>query len=165
VLIKYIRVLIMSDYREEKARATRRCTKSLHALLQGYRALLEDALREEGLTLPQLRLLHAIDEQGNVSGAAIARICQITPQTLQAMLTRAVREKWIVREHPKTNQRIFTASLTHKGASLLARGTAMAAEIEARLFEGISLADIEQTNKLVDRGLANLAAELAHKSE
>ena len=59
----------MAPYRIEKAKLARQCTKSLRELLLGYRSLLEDALRGEGLTLPQLRLLHAIKEQEGVSGA------------------------------------------------------------------------------------------------
>ena len=55
---------ICSDYRMEKAKLARRCTQSLRELLMGYRSRLEDALRGEGLTLPQLRLLNAIREQG-----------------------------------------------------------------------------------------------------
>ena len=60
------------DHRAEKARLARQCSKSLREVLVGYRALLEDALREEGLTLPQLRLLSATGEQ-ELKGMAIAR--------------------------------------------------------------------------------------------
>ena len=50
-----------------------------------------------------------------MSGATIARTCQVTPQTLQAMLTRAEREGWITRDISEVNHRILTASLTRKG--------------------------------------------------
>lgn len=150
----------MSDYREEKARAARECTKNLRELMLGYKALLEDALREEGLTLPQLRLLNAVQEHGGVSGASIARNCQVTPQTLQAMLTRAVREKWVVRETSERNQRILTPSLTPKGQRLLERGLTTAASVEARIWAGVSIADIDSVNETFSRGLANLHDEL-----
>ena len=149
----------MSDYRSEKAKAARHCTQTLRELLLGYRALLEDALRGEGLTLAQLRLLKAVEEHGGVSGATIARTCQVTPQTLQAMLTRAVREGWIVRETSQRNQRILTASVTKQGRSLLDRGLLMAAEIEVTLWAGVSSEDLVRTNSILDRGAANLHAE------
>lgn len=149
----------MSDYRSDKAKAARLCTHSMREILLGYRALLEGALRAEGLTLPQLRLLKAIHEQHGVSGATIARTCQITPQTLQAMLTRAAREKWIVREISERNHRIVTASLTSKGQRLLDRGLDMATEIEATLWAGVSVDDLEETNALLARGVGNLRAE------
>jgi DNA-binding MarR family transcriptional regulator len=150
---------MMSGYRTEKAKAARQCTKSLRELLLGYRHLLAETLREEGLTLPQLRLLKAIEENSGVSGAAIARTCHVTPQTLQAMLARAARERWIVRRHSTLNQRILTASLTRKGAGVLARGLEMAAQIEAKIWEGVSVGTLDQVNMVLDRGVANLHAK------
>src|ERR1700749_1199599 len=128
----------MSEYRTEKAKLARQCSQSLRELVVGFRTLLEDALRDEGLTLPQLRLLNAIKEQGSVSGATIARTCQVTPQTLQAMLTRAEREHWITRGTSERNHRILTAALTSKGEAVLARGLAVAADIEDKIWTGVS---------------------------
>jgi DNA-binding MarR family transcriptional regulator len=154
----------MSEYRAEKAKLARRCTESLRGILAGYRALLEHALREEGLTLPQLRLLKAVKQHGGVSGASIARTCHVTPQTLQAMLTRAQRERWITRGMSESNHRILTASLTRKGEVALARGVAAAAEIEERIWAGVSAGTLQQLNATLEHGLANLhgAAELQH---
>jgi DNA-binding MarR family transcriptional regulator len=149
----------MAPYRTEKAKLARRCTQSLRELLLGYRALLEDALPGEGLTLPQLRLLNAIKEHGGVSGATIARTCQVTPQTLQAMLTRAEREGWITRDISEANHRIVTASLTRKGEMSLASGLAAAAEIEEKIWTGISAHTLDQLNLTLEHGIANLRGE------
>ncbi len=154
----------MAPYRMEKAKLARQCTKSLRELLLGYRSLLEDALRGEGLTLPQLRLLHAIDEQEGVSGATIARTCQVTPQTLQAMLTRAEREGWITRGISEVNHRILTTSLTRKGEMALASGMAAAAEIEERIWTGVSAHSLDQLNATLEHGIANLRGEdISHR--
>jgi DNA-binding MarR family transcriptional regulator len=150
----------MSEYRAEKAKFARQCTKSLRELLVGYRSLLEDALRGEGVSLAQLRLLSAIEEQGNVSGATIARTCQVTPQTLQAMLTRAEREGWIMRDTLESNHRIMTASLTKKGEAALARGLAAAAEIEEKIWQGVSANALERMFITLEHGIANLHAEI-----
>jgi DNA-binding MarR family transcriptional regulator len=150
----------MSEYRTEKAKLTRQCSKSLRELVVGYRSLLEDALRSEGLTLPQLRLLNAIKEQGSVSGASIARTCQVTPQTLQVMLTRAEREGWITRDISEMNHRILTASLTRKGEAALASGLAAAAEIEEKIWSGVSANALERLNITLEHGIANLHGEM-----
>lgn len=155
----------MSGGASAKAAAARRTTRALRELLLNFRSLMEDALREEGLTLAQLRLLHAVSEQTEGSAASIARLCQITPQTLQAMLERAVREGWIVRGTSERNHRIVTAALTSKGRELLARGEAMRMEIETKLWRGVSLQDLEQINDLLERGNANLRAELTRSEE
>lgn len=150
----------MAPYRMEKAKLARRCSQSLRELLMGYRSRLEDALRSEGLTLPQMRLLKAIKEQAGVSGASIARTCQVTPQTLQAMLTRAEREGWITRDISAINHRILTASLTRKGEMALASGLAAAAEIEEKIWSGVSAHTLDQLNLTLEHGLANLRGEI-----
>src|SRR5580658_1464591 len=150
----------MTEYRTEKAKLARRCTKNMRELLVGYRSLLEDALRGEGLTLPQLRLLNAIKEQGSVSGATIARTCQVTPQTLQAMLTRAEREGWITRDISEGNHRILTASLTRKGEMALASGLAAAIEIEEKIWTGVSATTLDKLNVTIEQGIANLRGEI-----
>ncbi|HEY4357143.1 MAG TPA: MarR family transcriptional regulator [Acidobacteriaceae bacterium] len=143
-----------------KAAAIRRTTLGVREYLNGYRALLEDVLRQEGLTLPQLRMLKAVaDQSTEVSSAAIARFCQITPQTLQTMLERAVREGWVVRGTSERNHRIITASLTPKGEALRERGLDVAAELEQMLWKGVSRKAIEGMNDVLDRSLANLHAE------
>jgi len=146
----------MAPYRTEKAKLARRCTQSLRELLLGYRSLLQEALRDEGLTLPQIRLLNAIKEHRGVSGATIARTCQVTPQTLQAMLTRAEREGWITRDFSEVNHRILTASLTRKGEAALERGLAAAAEIEEKIWAGVSADALERINTMLEHGIANL---------
>jgi len=151
----------MSEYRTEKARLARRCSQSLRELMLGYRALLEDALRGEGLTLPQVRLLKAIQERAGVSGATIARTCQVTPQTLQAMLTRAEREGWITRDVSAANHRVLTASLTRKGEAALGRGLAAAAEIEEKIWNGVSVNALDRLNITLEHGIANLHSEMA----
>lgn len=147
-----------------KAAAIRRTTLGVREYLNGYRALLEDALREEGLTLPQLRMLKAVaDQSTEVSSAAIARFCQITPQTLQIMLERAVREGWVTRGTSARNHRIITVSLTPKGDALRERGLAVAADLEQMLWAGVSRESIEGMNQILDRGLANLHAEVTRR--
>lgn len=146
----------MADYRPEKARLARNSTRALRELLLGYRTLLEDAVRGEGLSLAQLRLLNVIREHRDVSGAMIARICHVTPQTLQAMLIRAERQHWITREASASNHRIVTASLTEKGEALLERGLAAAADIEAKMWYGVSEQQLENMNLTLEMGIANL---------
>jgi DNA-binding MarR family transcriptional regulator len=143
-----------------KVSEERRCSENLGRMVKGYRALLEDALRDEGLTLPQLKLLKAIREQTGASAAALARTCSVTPQTMQSILTRAVREQWIVRGRSVGNNRILTASLTPLGEAVLERGSQMMARIEETLWRGIGTATLQQLNEIMEAGIANLEQEL-----
>jgi DNA-binding MarR family transcriptional regulator len=143
---------------QRKALEARTCTLNMRRLTVGYRALLEDMLRGEGLTLPQLRLLKAAKEQADVSAAALARTCQVTPQTLQAVLARAVQAQWIVRGKSEKNERYVTATLTPLGESILETGMGMAARIEERIWKDVGLSDLKRLNELLQAGIMNLEA-------
>ena len=135
---------------------TRRCSENLRRLLTGFKSLLEHNLREESLTLPQLRLLKAVQQQTGVSSATLARTCMITPQTMQSILTRAEREGWIIRAKSSRNERILTASLTPLGEQVLERGIQMAARIEEQLWKSVSLSDLEELNETLEMGVGRL---------
>jgi len=138
-----------------RAEETRRCTKTMRSFLVTYRGLLEEELRDADFSLAQLRLLYAVRQKSGVSAAELSRMCEVTPQTAQTLLTRAQREKWIRRAKSATNDRIVTTELTAKGEALLARGEAAAAHIEKRLWAGIKLSEIRQMNGYLERCLAN----------
>jgi len=137
-----------------KAETARNLTHAVRDLLLAYKGRLEEAVRPHGLTLPQLRMLHAVSEQNEVSAAAIARLCHVTPQTLQAILARAVREGWIVRGTTQRNHRILTASLTPKGLSLLEIGQRAASEIETGMWSGVPRTTLEQVIQVLQQGAA-----------
>jgi DNA-binding MarR family transcriptional regulator len=144
---------------ERKAIEARACSFNMRQLMNAYRSLLEDSLRADGLTLPQLRLLKAVQQQTDVSAAALARTCMVTPQTLQVMLRRAVQAKWVVRGKSKRNERFVTATLTPLGEGVLQSGMAMAARIEERLWRGVGLSDLKRLNEMLKAGIAGLEAE------
>jgi DNA-binding MarR family transcriptional regulator len=121
-------------------------------LVIAYKAALEESLGPYGLTLPQLRLLHAVAEREDVSSAAIARECHVTPQTLQAMMTRAAREGWILRERSANNQRILTASLTPKGRRLLDRGEQFVRRIEEQMWKDVSSKTLSAFAEMLELG-------------
>jgi len=135
---------------------TRRCSENLRRLLTGFKSLLEHNLREESLTLPQLRLLKAVQQQTGVSSATLARTCMITPQTMQSILTRAEREGWIIRAKSTRNERILTASLTPLGEEVLERGLQTATRIEEQIWHTVSLSDLERLNETLGEGVERL---------
>lgn len=141
-----------SKVAETKVAAGRRLRYAMRDLVIGYKAALEDSLRPYGLTLPQLRLLHAVAEREDVSSATIARECHVTPQTLQAMMTRAVREGWILRERSESNQRILTASLTSKGRRLLDRGEQFVRRIEEQMWKDVSPKTLNAVAEMLELG-------------
>lgn len=141
-----------------KVAEARRVSELMRDLINVMRARFEDEFRDTGVTLPQLRLLKAVQgqEQGERSAAAIARECHVTPQTLHTMLARAVREGWITRGSSDRNHRYVTASLTPQGEALLQRGVALKEEAESKMWRDVSLESLRNTRGTLEVGLANL---------
>lgn len=147
----------MPQTRNTRQTEARRCTEVVRDLLLGYKARMEEELRDTGVTLPQLRMLKSVEEQDELSAAAIARLCHVTPQTLQSILARATREGWIVRGSSQSNGRIVTASLTPRGKQILAHATKVAVRIEEQIWHGIPLATMQSIRQTLECGLTNLA--------
>lgn len=143
---------------QKRAVEARALSQNMRQLTIGFKAVFEDQLREQGLTLPQLRLLKAVDELTDVSSAELARTCQVTPQTLQAMLTRAVQEKWILRGKSARNERFVTASLTTQGKSLLEMGKEQAAALEAKVWADVGLSQMRELNQMLAAAIDRLGA-------
>jgi DNA-binding MarR family transcriptional regulator len=145
---------------ERKSAEARSCSENMRHLITGFRGRVEDELRTDGLTLPQLRLLKAVKQQTDVSAAALARTCNVTPQTLQAVLGRAVQANWIVRGKSKKNERIVTATLTPLGESVLQQGMAVVFRVEELIWREVGLSDLKQMNETLQAGIASLEAEV-----
>ncbi len=86
-----------------------------HAL----RVQMDTALRETGLTTPQYATLSAIEEAPGLSGNKIARLCFVTPQTMNLILANIESMGLIVRRpHPEYG-RVLQAFLTPAGEKRL----------------------------------------------
>ena len=142
--------------RNTKSNEARRCKEAMRDLLLAYRARIEDAMRPTGITLPQLRALHAIADQKDVSAATIARQCHVTPQTLQSILARATREGWIVRGSSQRNGRIVTAALTEQGKAILQLALETVAAVDETIWRGVPLKTMETMRETIETGLRNL---------
>ena len=136
-----------------KADQAKELRDNIRSLMHGFRDRVEEAMRPEGMTLPQLRMLWVVQEEAGASSAAIARQCQVTPQTLQTMLQRAVREGWLVREPAARNARILTAALTPKGVALLVRAKQAVSEFEMLVWRDVSVAELEAMNRALHHAL------------
>lgn len=111
--------------------------RAQHAL----RLALDAELDEVGLSLAQYAALAALNEQREASNAVLARMCFVTPQTMNALLAGLVGERLVQRRPHPAHGRIITLRLTDKGARLLAEANRVAAEVERRMVAGTSHQD------------------------
>ena len=120
------------------------------------RAAMEKALADIEITPPQFSVLTMIVSYPGVSGADLARLTFLTPQTINVIVRNLERDGAIEKTAHATHGRILRLHATAKGQTLLKRCRARVAEVEAQ-FGGLLGKDEE---KIVRRWLSAVAETL-----
>jgi DNA-binding MarR family transcriptional regulator len=115
---------------------------SMKAVLQGFRVLLDEDLQPLGITTSQLRMLWSIAENPGISGAKMARVCSVTPQSGQATLAMMETQGWVRRRPSKASERVLVAELTNKGQRVLVKARKIAEALNHSLWNGIGASDL-----------------------
>ena len=131
----------------------------IKAVLQGFRSRLDEELQPLGITTAQLRMLWTIEEQPGVSGAEIARLCFVTPQTGQATMTRMEANGWLERRPSTASDRVLVAELTPSGRRLLQQARRLAEALDAELWRGVAARDLAATDAVLRQAIERLARE------
>jgi len=128
----------------------------MKAVLQGLRVLMDEDLQPLGITTSQLRMLWTIAENPGISGAKVARICSVTPQSGQATLIMMETQGWVRRTPSETNHRVLVAQLTTKGQRVLVKAREIAQALDRRLWKGISDRDLDGLDAALRSALKKL---------
>jgi DNA-binding MarR family transcriptional regulator len=134
----------------------RQATRLLKRIFVQFRALMDEKLRPYGATTAQVRLLIAIRSAPGSSGAQLARQCEVTPQSAQALIQKAEESGWITRGKDSVNDRILTASLTPEGEKLLNTAERFIRNLEAKAWKDVPPQKLKQLLKTLDQCLQNL---------
>ncbi|HEX4320526.1 MAG TPA: MarR family transcriptional regulator [Acidobacteriaceae bacterium] len=137
----------------------RQLAKLMKRMLTHFRAAMDEELKPYGVTGAQIKLLWAIRNAPGSSGAQVARICEVTPQTAQELIQKAEEGGWIVRGKDSVNERIVTAALTPEGDEMLRRADKVVSGIEARFWKGVSATAIDGMIEVLEQCLRNVEAE------
>jgi DNA-binding MarR family transcriptional regulator len=121
------------------------------------RTAMDRALAGQGLTSPQFAVLTMIVAYPGASGADLARLTFLTPQTINVIVRNLERDGAIEKTAHATHGRILRLSATAKGQALLKRCRARVREVEAELA-GLLGRDEQPT---VRRWLSAVAEKLA----
>ncbi|MDH6134459.1 DNA-binding MarR family transcriptional regulator [Kitasatospora sp. MAA4] len=126
---------------------------------QELMALKHAALKPSGLTVPQYTALFMLDGQAGISGAALARGCLVTPQTMSTILANLEAKGLVERTQHPWHRNVLETHLTEQGRQALAVADAAAVAVERRMGAGLSAAERAQLIALLGRCSAQLAAE------
>ena len=120
------------------------------------RLTLERALADLGITPPQFAVLTMLKAYPGLSGADLARVAVLTPQTVGVIIRNLERDGAIRKAPHPVHGRLLQWTLTRRGANLLGKGRRRAMALERRLQSGLSA----KSGLTVRRWLSKIAADL-----
>jgi DNA-binding MarR family transcriptional regulator len=101
------------------------------------RHALDQKLASLGLTSPQFMALTLLDAYPGASGAELARLAQLTPQTMNLIVRKLERDGFIKRSEPGAYGRVLQLVLTGTGKSKLRQSKLRADAIEAAILSSL----------------------------
>ena len=119
------------------------------------RLAMERSLADLGVTSPQFVVLTMLKAYPGLSGADLARVAMLTPQTVGVIIRNLERDGAIRKNPHPVHGRVLQWTVTRRGAALLDRCRRHAQSVERRLAAGLS-ANAERT---IRRWLAQIAAD------
>jgi DNA-binding MarR family transcriptional regulator len=120
------------------------------------RLSLERALGELGVTPPQFMVLTMLKAYPGLSGADLARVALLTPQTTGVIIRNLERDGAIQKTPHPVHGRVLQWTLTPRGRALLVKCRRHALALERRLANGMTARELAT----IRRWLAKIAADL-----
>jgi DNA-binding MarR family transcriptional regulator len=120
------------------------------------RLTMERALADVGVTPPQFVVLTMLRAYPGLSGAELARVAWLTPQTVGVIIRNLERDGAIRKAAHPLHGRVLQWTLTRRGDALLAKCRRHAQALERRLTAGLSA----KAQVTVWRWLSKIATDL-----
>jgi DNA-binding MarR family transcriptional regulator len=122
-----------------------------------FRGAMDRALAELGVTTPQFAVLTMVVAYPGLSGADLARLTALTPQTINVIVRNLARDGAIAKTAHATHGRILRLHATAKGEALLKRCRSRVHEVEKAAAALLGRDD----ERAVRRWLSAVAEKLA----
>jgi DNA-binding MarR family transcriptional regulator len=120
------------------------------------RLAMERAFAELGVTSPQFAVLTMLRAYPGLSGADVARVALLTPQTVGIIIRNLERDGAIRKTPHPIHGRVLQWTLTRRGSTLLDKCRRHVRAVERRLAAGLS----KNAQTIVRRWLAGIAWDL-----
>jgi DNA-binding MarR family transcriptional regulator len=120
------------------------------------RLTLERRLADLGITPPQFAVLTMLRAYPGLSGADLARVALLTPQTVGVIIRNLERDGAIKKTPHPVHGRVLQWVLTRRGGALLDQCRRPAQALERRLIAGLGA----RAQATVRRWLSKIAADL-----
>lgn len=120
-----------------------------------HRIRMEQALAPLGLTLPQFSVLTMLGAYPGISGADLARLSLLTPQTMSVIVSNLERAGFLSRKPHAQHGRIQVIELTDAGRQQLAHSKEVVRQVEEALLKNVAVED----ESIIRRWLVAVAKE------
>jgi DNA-binding MarR family transcriptional regulator len=120
------------------------------------RLTMERALADLGVTPPQFAVLTMLKAYPGLSGADLARVALLTPQTVGVIIRNLERDGAIGKTPHPVHGRVLQWTLTRRGGNLLGKCRRHVRALERRLMAGLSA----KAQATVRHWLSRIATEL-----
>ena len=120
-----------------------------------YRLRMERALADLEVTPPQFTIMTMVAAYPGLSGADLARLTLLTPQTVSVIVANLERAGSVARRPHPVHGRIQTLEISESGQALLAQCRERVQVLERALAAGLS----PQEEAVIRRWLVAVAAE------
>ena len=134
-------------------------TVLLRQIQGATRRATEEALRNSDLTAAQANVLTELAYGQPRSNAELARLHSVTPQSMVEILSSLERRGLISRSAKPDRGRAMPAELTKEGHSQLLSVHLAMRQVEQRLLNSLSAADISRLRKLLEACLTGIERE------
>ncbi|QWG21384.1 MarR family transcriptional regulator [Bradyrhizobium sediminis] len=124
------------------------------------RLTMERALADLGVTPPQFVVLTMLRAYPGLSGADLARVALLTPQTIGVIIRNLERSGAIKKTPHPVHGRVLMWTLTRRGGTLLEKCRRHVQAVERRLTAGLSV----KAQATVRRWLSKIAADLSQEA-
>jgi len=118
--------------------------KSIRRIVRAIDMRSKKVSRETGLTIPQIVILQAVRELGEVTTAALAKHADLSPATTVTILDKLEGRGLVTRRRSAADRRIVHTALTDDGARILAGAPSLFGEDFSRQFAGLSHMDQQE---------------------
>lgn len=133
-----------------------------YTLAQVFRLLrhaLDDTLREVNLTTPQWGALGCMAKQEGISGAEVARMHHLTPQTMHSIL-QTLEEHGLIRREPHPTQRtVLRIFLTELGRERFTEATRRVEAVHERVFGALGPDERDMLVDMLERCMVRLEVD------
>ncbi len=109
----------MSDVASRHKADAAKVMKSIRRIVRAIDMRSKKVARETGLTIPQIVILHAVNERGMVTTAALSKHVDLSAATTVTILDKLESRGLVTRTRSAIDRRIVHTTLTDKGVQVL----------------------------------------------